>query len=199
MLAMTLAATLLAQGPADEMVLAGGGGGRADALVVEGTIELSRAEAETAALQAARDARRDRIRARGEELAAAHAGFWVPSFVVDREVAHWAGRAERDGSLRVLDRDTTVHRYSYGDAYQTTLRVVPDKPTGRGGEKALERRLQDAGRLFLAKCGGIAMFWGLLAFLQSWFDRLSRGYMTWRLRFLALGLGLVVPPIVLLI
>ena len=192
MLAVMLLVSLT-QGPQGESGAAASAG-----FVVEGSLELTRAEAEAAALRAAHDEVRLRNTEFGQEVAGRCAPFWLPGFVVDREVASWTEQAGvRD--LRVLERATEVRRYSYGDAYQTTLRVAAGNGAEvSGGGTGLERRLHSVGKEFLVKCGGVAAWWGLLALLSSWLDRLSRGYMTWRLRLLALGLAIAALPVVLL-
>lgn len=201
MLAATLALTLLAQDPGSGQpwALAASGAGVGTAVTVEGTLELSRGEAEAAALQAARTRHRQLLLERGEELAARLAPVWLPGFARHGEVQEWARAQERSRPLRILHQHTVARSYSYGDAYQTRLEVAhPNLAAARDGEALMQHRLERLGRLLLAKLGGIAVFWGVLAFLYSWLDRLTRGYMPWRLRLIAAGLGLVVPAIVLL-
>ena len=200
MLATTLSLALLMQapGPSDSWVHAGGRAAPPNTFAVEGALELSRGEAEASATDLARDAHRERLRGHGRDLAQRLAPFWLPQLLVRGEVEAWALREERATPIRVVSRETSVRQYSYGKAYQTTLHVADDARGGRSAEAWLERRLEHAARLLLAKCGGIAVFWGLLAFLSSWFDRLTRGYMTWRLRLIAFGLGGIVPALVLL-
>lgn len=202
MLAVTLALTLLAQNPETDRgwALAGGGGGEASTVEVEGSLELSRGDAEEAALRAARHRHRDRLRESGKQLAERVAPFWLPGFLLRGEVDEWLRRQERSTPLRIVDRDTEVRSYSYGDAYRTTLQVATlDPSVCPDAEVSMERRLRDVGRLALAKLGGIAVFWGLLAFVYSWMDRLTRGYMPWRLRLIALVFGLVVPTAVVFV
>lgn len=171
----------------------------ADGLRVEGTLELSREEAEASALDAARRAHETRLRARGSEIAAQLAPCWLPDIVVRKEIEEWTRRQERASVPEVVHRETSVRQYSYGEAYQTTLWVAGDAAMSRDAEGRLERQIRDAGHLLLSKAGGIAVFWGLLAFVCSWLDRLTRGYMTWRLRLITAGLGLSVPTLVLLL
>jgi hypothetical protein len=191
---LTLALVLLLQGPQDVST-----DPAPEALRVEGTLELSRGEAEAAAWDAARRACATRMLARGNEIAAQLAPFWLPDVVVRKEVEEWTRKQERAHASEIVHRETRVRRYSYGEAFQTTLWLADDTKVSRDAEGRLERQIREAGELLLAKAGGIAVFWGLLAFVCSWFDRLTRGYMTWRLRLIAAGLGLSVPTLVLLL
>jgi len=44
-------------------------------------------------------------------------------------------------------------------------------------------------------CGGTVILWAALALLCGWLDRLTRGYMSGRLRLLFSGVGLGLPAI----
>ena len=200
MLAVTLALTLLAQGPGSThaWAMAGPEPAGGTTVTIVGDLELSRGEAQQSAMVAARQFHLERLRQRGEELADRFAPFWLPEFVVEPQVDAWVARAERSTPVAVADRETETFDYSYGEAFRTTLQVESATALDRDAEYRMERGLRQLGRLLLAKLGGIAVFWGLLAFLSSWFDRLTRGYMSWRLRLIALGLGLVASTVVLL-
>ena len=169
------------------------------AVTVVGDLELSRADADRAAMRAARDMRRGQLQRVGQELAARHAAFWLPGVLVDGEVDRWVTRTERRSPVSVMSRDTQVFTYSYGEAFRTSLHLEDGPLFDQAAELEMERGVRWLGRLILAKIGGITVFWGLLAFISCWFDRLTRGYMTWRLRGIAAALGVVVPPVVLLI
>jgi len=168
--------------------------------VIEGTLELSRAEAEASAIRAARHNHRERLLSAGEEVVRRVLPDWLPGFFVRHELDEWTRRLAKAVPLQIVQTETSVRRYSYGEAFQTTLRCNADvEGAARAEEPWLQRRLRVAGRLMLASCGGVAVYWGLLAFLFSWFDRLTRGYMSWRLRIIALGLGLSVPSVLLML
>lgn len=199
MLAMTLSLALLMQAPGScDWSLASGGGRPVAARSVEGAIELTRGDAEASAEREARRIHREELESWGQELAASLAPSWLPQILVRGEVQAWAARHERMSPLRISRLETVTHRYSYGKAYQTTAHLGSRDADSRDAEARLERRFRQVGKILLAKCGGIAVFWGLLAFLSSWFDRLTRGYMTWRLRLIAMALGLTGPALVLL-
>ncbi|MEM7198693.1 MAG: hypothetical protein AAF628_00390 [Planctomycetota bacterium] len=198
MLGLSLAFVLLAQGPVATLASSGGAEARYDGLVVEGPIELSRAEAEASALRLARERLVERRRELGVEIAERRGPWWLPPFFVDRLVDDWAADAATGRALEVRHSDTQAHDYTYGQAFLTTL-VVEDPGASRAHQAGLERGLDRAGKLFLTRCGALAGLWGLLAFFASWLDRLSRGYMTWRLRFLAGALGVVAAPLALLL
>ena len=66
-------------------------------------------------------------------------------------------------------------------------------------EQSLRSTLQRLERTTVVKYGGIAVGWTALAVLLGWIDRLSRGYMTWRLRLVGLLGGLAVPTVLFLV
>ena len=51
----------------------------------------------------------------------------------------------------------------------------------------------------LLRGGAVAFAWATLALAVGWFDRLSRGYMTGRLRLLGVLLGVAVPAIAVVV
>lgn len=199
-LALTIALTALVHGPgsAQAWVPVMPEPAVTNAATVVGDIELSRGEAVHGAITAARDMRLGRLRERGQELAERFAPFWLPSFAMQGEVDEWVARVERKSPLAVAREETEVFNYSYGEAFRTTLHVDNGMNIDHDSERQMQQGIQQLARLLMTKVGGIAFFWGLLAFLSAWFDRLTRGYMSWRLRFMAVSLGIVVPAVVLL-
>ena len=167
---------------------------------VQGSVELTRAEAEASALRLAGATHRERLRTAGDEVVQRVLPDWLPRFFVRHELDEWTRRLQRELPLDVVQNETKVRRYSYGEAFQTTLHWDADVgEVAAEHERWFEQRVTEAGKLLLAKFGGIAVYWGLLAFLSSWFDRLTRGYMTWRLRTISLGLGISLPAVLLLV
>ena len=168
-------------------------------MVVEGELELTRSDAEASALERARDAHRTQLRERADRIASSAIPFWMPQMFAQPTIDRWIGDLERSAPLQVLDSDTEELSYSYGKAFRSSVTVARVHRDGLSKQEArLERRLGEVGKLLLAKCGVTAIVWGLLAFVCSWFDRLTRGYMTGRLRLIALAMGIAVPGILML-
>ena len=63
----------------------------------------------------------------------------------------------------------------------------------------LRRAVPRAAETFAVKCAGVIGFWLVLGVVLGWIDRLSRGYMTWRLRAIGAIAGVSLPAVVLLI
>ena len=67
------------------------------------------------------------------------------------------------------------------------------------GEQRLRAELRKLERSTAVKAGGVAAGWVFLALLLSWLDRLSRGYMTGRLRTIGVLGGLLMPTALFLV
>jgi hypothetical protein len=194
MLAWILVAVACAQDPRpQDWVEAGGDPSRPHAIVVSGTAELTPHEAFQAALDRAHEASRERLRAQGARLLEARAPFWLPSFVSERVLDDWLRRAERGSQPRVLAREDKVRDHGFGNSWQTWLLVDAEPAGATLGDGRLVGALRQSSRLFVAKCGGTVLLWGFLALVGAWFDRLTRGYMSGRLRLIGWGLGIAVP------
>ncbi len=196
-----LAVVLLAQGPQATAQWAFGGEPRPAVVTVEGSVELSEAEADASAIRRAREILSEDVRRRGAAVAGDSAPWWLPSLFVQREVERWERGAMPD-EIQVLDRSCQERDHGFGRSYQTSLQLAPAQASARANaeqDARLARRLTAAAKLFAAKCGGIAVFWGFLAFVTAWLDRVSRGYMTWRLRLIGLALGATVAPVVFML
>lgn len=170
---------------------------RPSAVKFTGEVELTPADAFDSARACAEDGVRERLESEARALADAASPAWLPNFVAELEVRRWAEHELRHRSLEILDRRDVVRDHGFGKSFQTHLLVERYEPSARdrGG---LQHRLRRAGQLFLAKCGGTLALWGALVVLFWWLDRLSRGYMSWRLRFAAIVVGLVVPGVAFL-
>jgi hypothetical protein len=179
----------LPQGPSPELA----------AVAVAGETELSPA----AALQSARaevDTHlRDVWRQRAERSVLARRPFWLPAPVADRAVERWLHELPTEQLTHVVDRDDRVREHEFGSSYQTTLWVTEDARTAAKLEQRLRSLLPRLVRDTAVRLGGIAAAWTVLVVGLGWLDRLSRGYMTGRLRLLGLTLGVAVPALAFLV
>lgn len=156
--------------------------GAGDGMVVSGTPELSRNESLQAAHGQARRELLGRLEARARLLSAESAPGWLPGFVRSRIVERWLRGQANNNLLHVKDQTCLVRDHGFGNSYQTTLLVEEDVRGVQRSLQTLQLRLMEGSRVFAFACGGLALFWSFLALVQGWFDRLTRGYMTWRLR-----------------
>lgn len=177
---------LLAQGPQTAA---------ADAVAVRGDAELSPG----AAFASARDRMvahvRDAWAQRASRLATAERPLWLPTAVVDATVRRWLDALPVDEYARVVDREDRARDHGFGQSHQTTLWVFEEPAALQRGESQLRRAVDDAARSIAVRGGAVAFAWAWLAVGVGWFDRLSRGYMTGRLRLLGVLLGVAVPAI----
>ncbi len=67
------------------------------------------------------------------------------------------------------------------------------------GERQLRHEMKRLERVTAIKYGGIAASWVVLVVVLGWIDRLSRGYMTGRLRLVGLLGATAVPAIAFLV
>ncbi len=170
---------------------------RPNAVTYTGTVELTPAEAFTAAKTRAEELTRQRLRTYGAKAAEEVSPFWLPQFVRNQQIDRWVDRQLRREPPAVLDRDDVIRDHGFGKSFQTKLLVDSPEPSARALRR-LSHRIDGAGELFLAKCGGTVVFWGVLALVFWWLDRLSRGYMSGRLFLLAASLGISVPGVAFL-
>jgi len=169
-------------------------------LVVRGTVELSPGEADLAAEASVAEKARALLTEQGRAVLADTCPFWLPPFYQRQLLQRWLGAADGGAALQVVDRVQEEHDHGgLGRSYRTELTVKPD-PRRLGQLLGSLRRMASTGaRVFAVKCAGIVAFWLVLATVIAWLDRLSRGYMTWRLRFLGATAGTVLPAVVLLL
>lgn len=191
MLGVILTAVLMPQGPVEDWLTQGGDRHHPLAVVVTGEIELTAADAFAGALEQARVTVGENLRQQGSHLVRDSAPSWMPGFLRQRVLDDWLSSHDAQQMLQVLDRRTDVREYSYGDSYQTALLVQPDPAVLGKASAWLRRHTRDAAEEFLLKCGGIGGLWGLLTVVSLWLDRLTRGYMTWRLRMVGIALAAV--------
>jgi|RhiMethySRZTD1v2_1073278.scaffolds.fasta_scaffold736083_2 hypothetical protein len=169
------------------------------AVAITGTTELSRAEAFGAAHSAAIDHLRGRWTERGQRVLAEQRPFWLPAVFAQTAVDRWLSHQSFEQVLQIVDREDKVREHDFGQSFQTTLWVAEDPRQVAGSDRQLRRELQQVQRRTLAVSGGTVVFWAVMAFALGWLDRLSRGYMTGRLRLIGLLLGTAVPTLAFLL
>ena len=168
-----------------------------NAIAFTGTVELSPAESFDTARAVAECGLHDQLGRSAETLARSFQPIWMPDFVVESARDRWLERQVSRHELEILDRSDVVRDHGFGKSFQTHLLVERVEPSKHESGR-MARYVRDAGRLFLAKCGGTLGLWVLLALVFWWVDRLSRGYMTGRLRLIAIGVGLLLPSVAFL-
>lgn len=170
-----------------------------DAVAVRGAAELTPAAALASARAAADSHARSLWRERGERIAEELRPAWVPVAICDRAVERFLSAHDPAGTLLVVDRDDRTREHEFGSSWQTTLWVAEDAKTGEERERGLRATILALRSQALAFLLGTSFWWGLLAFLVGWMDRLSRGYMTARLSMIGVALGLSVPSFAFLL
>ena len=86
-----------------------------------------------------------------------------------------------------------VRDHGFGKSYQCSLLVRTDSVRLARSERELQHDLRRVvGRAKAAACSTVGA-WFAIGLLVMWLDRLSRGYMTWRLRTYGALAGLAVP------
>lgn len=197
MLATALLCTLLAQAPLATAIVTGGQ--IPDAVAIRGETELSPVEAFDSARSRAVERLREQWQERGQRLADDRRPFWLPAVFAERTVDRFLADYPLAETMRLVDREDKVREHEFGRSYQTTLWVAEDPQLVRRAEQRLRGELDRTMRRTLATSGGTVVFWAVLAVVLGWIDRLSRGYMTGRLRAIGLLLGAAVPGIAFLL
>ena len=165
----------------------------ADARVVTGTPELQPDLARQVAIDQAVDDFRESRRQRGLAIARERAPHWLPDRVTDKVVQRWLSPQDLRATLEILDRDQRVRDHGFGQSYQASVLVRANPKKCLEAEKVLAWEIDHAAKRLKQGLGLTIAGWVGLAFLVSWLDRLSRGYMTLRLWSLAAIVGLVFP------
>ncbi|MEZ5965180.1 MAG: hypothetical protein R3F56_15205 [Planctomycetota bacterium] len=167
---------------------------------MRGTVELSSGEADLAADALVAERGRGLLSARGRAQLEDSCPTWLPEFCREQVLARWLRATDGAGVLRVVDRVQTEHDHgALGTSYRTELTVRPDAGRIERSLGSLRHQVTVGAKRFAVKCAGIVGFWVLLALVVGWLDRLSRGYMTWRLRLLGAIAGTALPAVVLLL
>ena len=157
--------------------------GRPAAHAVAGSIELTRSQAWDSAQRSALDEQRALLTDLGARRAESLDSGWLPSFLRQRVVEQWVAARALRVEPKVVDREIVVRDHEFGRSFQAYLLVdeASSVEAIEADERGLRGMLARSERRFLAKCGGAVGLWGLVALMISWFDRLTRGYMTGRL------------------
>lgn len=169
------------------------------AVAIAGETELSPA----AALRSAQSRVDEHLRAvwreRAERAVLAPRPFWLPAPLADRAVERWLRQLPTEELTQLVDRDDRVREHEFGSSYQTTLWIAEEPRRAAKLEQRLRGVLPVLQRDTAVRLGGIIGSWAVLALGLSWLDRLSRGYMTGRLRLLGLLLATAVPALAFLV
>jgi hypothetical protein len=122
----------------------------------------------------------------------------LPAPIGERCVADWLRQLDLSRTYEVLAVERARHEHGGYQSYSTRLRVRPDDAAIGRAIRSLERRIDLGSRRFAWLLGGTAGLWALLGFAYGWLDRLTRGYMPWRLRLVCVGMAVAAPGIALL-
>jgi len=171
----------------------------ADAMAVRGDAELDPAAAFASARHRAEDHVRERWHQRAQRAWEGQRPFWLPDLLAKETMRRWLAELPVEQIVRLVDREDRERSHEFGSSYQTTLWVAEDPRAVQQGERQLRRELRQLEHITAIKYGGVVGGWVLLALMVGWIDRLSRGYMTGRLRLLGLLGGVAVPAIAFLV
>ena len=171
----------------------------ASAVAVRGDAELTPAAAFASAQVRVDEHVRAVWRERAERAVELQRPFWVPALLTDETVRRWIADVPVAQVVRYVDRDDREREHEFGNSYQTTLWVAEDTRAVQRGEQRLRNELARLERTTAVKYGGIAAGWTLLVVVLGWLDRLTRGYMTGRLRAAGLLAAVAVPVVAFLV
>ncbi|MFO1051848.1 MAG: hypothetical protein U1F36_06505 [Planctomycetota bacterium] len=169
------------------------------AVAVEGSVELSPSAADEAAHAIALADLETELERRVVSAASRAKPMWLPDPIAQRIATGWLGRQDVSAVLRVVDRDRKVRDHGSFESYQTTLSVRHDERLLERMFAGLGRELRQRGTVLAAIGGGSVVLWGFLIFAYGWLDRLTRGYMPWRLRLTCGAMAFAAPASALLI
>ena len=171
----------------------------AEAVVVRGDAELSPAEALVSAKRKAEEHVRDLWQDRAEQAFSGRRPFWLPDLLAREAMRRWLAELPIEQMATYVDREDRQREHEFGSSYQTTLWVAEEPRLVANSERLLRRATQQLERVTAVKFGGIVAGWAVLAVVIGWLDRLSRGYMTGRLRLLGLLGGVAFPALAFLL
>ena len=180
------------------VVAALGGGGGTAASAVCGAAELTPVAAYDSARQRATQQVRDRWQQRAEATFVAERPFWLPEFVARERVRTIVRDLPLEPLCLVVDREDRERQHEFGSSWQTTLWVAEDPQLAQRLERDLRSCQRALERSTLRRFGVTVVGWALLALGVGWFDRLTRGYATGRLRLLGFLLGSALPAFLFL-
>lgn len=171
----------------------------ASAVAVRGEPELSSAEALASARRKVEEQVRSELSERAQRTIELDRPFWLPEVLTREAVRKWLRDVPVGQMVRLVDREDREREHEFGSSYQTTLWIAEEPQQVSAAERQLKRSLRALERSTAIKYGGTAAVWFLLAVLVGWLDRMSRGYMTGRLRLSGLLAGAAVPTIFFLL
>jgi len=169
------------------------------AFAVRGDTELSAASALASAELRVDEHLREVWQVRAKRAASRQAPFWMPGFLSDYAVQRWLADLSLREFVTRVDRDDCERTHEFGRSYQTTLWIAENPAIVERIEDRLHDTLRSLERTTVLKLGGIAAGWGLMALFLGWLDRLSRGYMTVRLRLIGVLGGVLMPTALFLV
>jgi hypothetical protein len=170
--------------PASGNAATGDANRRVEWIEVEGDVEIDRLEALESAEQKVREALWERF----APVWKRQAGLLVPEARVQQDLETWL---ERDFERLAPIEAVPVHVFSssVGEAYRKSYRIQVAGPRAEAFRLAGESRATELSQRFRK---GFFMMAVLAAFLfwgASRMDRLTRGYLTWRIRTVSLILA----------
>lgn len=169
------------------------------AVAVRGDTELTPAAAFVSARARVDEHVRGLWQDRAATAVATRRPFWLPQPLADEAVRRWLGNLPTEQMVRTVDREDRQREHEFGTSYQTTLWVAEDARMVQRNEQRLRDELRHLERRTAVQYGAIAAGWIGIAVLLGWIDRLSRGYMTGRLRCVGLFGVVAVPAIAFLV
>ena len=170
-----------------------------EAVAVRGDTELNPADALASAQMRVDEHVRAVWQDRAERTASRQLPFWMPAMMSENTVRRWLAELPVQGLVSRVDREDRERVHDFGNSYQTTLWIAEDPEMVQRGESRLRAQLRYLERSTAVKAGGVAAGWVFLALLFGWLDRLTRGYMTGRLRTIGVLGGLLMPTALVLV
>lgn len=171
----------------------------AAAVAVRGELELSSAEALASARRKVDEYVRTDLAQRAQRSVEQSRPFWLPEVLTSEAVRRWLRDVRVEEVVRLVDREDREREHEFGNSYQTTLWVAQEPQQLTAADRQLRKHLRSLERSTAIKFGGSVAVWFMLAVLVGWLDRMSRGYMTGRLRLVGVLAGLAVPTIFFLL
>ncbi|MBL8747687.1 MAG: hypothetical protein JNK78_00900 [Planctomycetes bacterium] len=169
--------------------------GLAEAVAVRGEPELSPAAALSSARQKAAEHVLEQWRHRADLALGVERPFWLPEVLAEPQVRRWLADLPLERMVVQVDREDRERVHEFGNSYQTTLWVAEDPRVVDQHGRLLRSQLRRLERTVAVRYGGVVGAWVLLGLGIGWLDRLSRGYMTGRLRLLGLLAGVAIPAV----
>jgi hypothetical protein len=164
------------------------GGSQGEWILVDGEVEIDRVEALVSAEQKVRQALWERF----APVWKRQAGFAVPEERVEEDLQEWLARDfERLAPIQAMP--VQVFRSSVGEAYRKSYRVQLAGEKAEAFRRAGEHRATALSSRFHKSFLLMALLITALCVGASRMDRLTRGYLTWRIRFVSLvlvGMGI---------